>query len=146
MIPAVAGSVHISKANEPHTEAEKEEMRSINYHETAGALVWASAMTRLDISMPFARWWSFAMSRDRPTTVEGGTVKVLQYLLRTQDQEQRAFCISVTGGAVPLGGGGLDRLLVEDPTDGGIVMSSFEAQNIALMQIVKEVLYLLRVQ
>lgn len=110
MIPAVAGSVHISKANKPHTEAQKEEMRGNKYHETVGALMCASTMTRLDISMPFARWWSFAMSRDWPTTVEGGTVKVLQYLLRTQDQEQRAFLFRRGG----LTGGGLNRLLVEE--------------------------------
>lgn len=76
-------------------EAYIEEMRGIPYQEAVGALTWASTMTRSDIADAICM---VAKCCDNPRpAIWKMVLKLLQYLVRTQDQ-------GFKWGGVPLGG------------------------------------------
>lgn len=67
MLPAVAGDLPLSKAKRTQTESEMEDVRGLPYREAAGALIWASIMTRLDIIDAVRTVTKFFTTPDRPT-------------------------------------------------------------------------------
>ena len=132
--PAAAGEKLLSKDDAPQTEAETEERRVTPYWEAVGALTWAAAMTRPDVA--HAAHQLGKINGNLGPAHWKAAKRALQYLWRTKDVgityggtpgsctkfrhewtpiSPLALTLGVRfpGGAVILGGGGGDQLVLE---------------------------------
>ena len=153
----------LSKADEPRNPEEKEEMRKFPYREVVGALMWTATMTRSDIACAVRAVAKFC---GNPGPVHKKAVmKILQYLLHTKewrityggqgcglcleaytDSDYRA-CLdtrrSVSGAVLMLAKGAISwHSRMQEVTASGTA----EAEYVALLEVVKEVIFFRQVQ
>ena len=84
IVPATAGVKPLSTENGPKTPEEKEKMAKIPYREAVGALMWASTMTRPDISNAVRTVAKFC--EDPGVAHWKAVVKILQYVRRMPEK------------------------------------------------------------
>ena len=162
-VPGTSGVPTLSKANEPRNSEEKEEMRKFPYREAVGALMWTATMTRPDIACAVRAVARFC---ENPGPAHKKAVmEILQNLLHMKEwgityggqgcgPYMEAYtdldfgaCLdtrrSVSGAVLMLAKGAISRhSRMQEVTSSG----TSEAEYVALSELVKEVLFLRKVQ
>ena len=82
-IPASSGVPTLSKADEPQTSVEKEDMLKFPYREGVEALMWMATMTLPDIAFAVRAVARFCENPGMAHT--NAVLKVIQYLLHTKE-------------------------------------------------------------
>ena len=162
-IPAASGVRTLSKADGPRNPEEKGEMRKFPYREAVGALMWTATMTGPDIACAVHAGARFC---ENPVPAHNkGVMKILQYLLLTKewgimyDGQGCGLCMeaytdsdfgacldtrrSVSGAVLMLAKGAISW---HSRMQEGTISGTSEAEYVASLEVVKEVLFLRQVQ
>ena len=161
-VPASSGGPTISKVDEAQTPEEKKEMSKFPYREAVGARMWMASMTRPDIASAVRAVARFC--ENAGLAHKKAVLKVVQYLLHTKEwgitySEQGCrlnmeatdsnfeACLDTRrmalGAVVMLAKGAVSW---HSRVQGVTPLGTSEAEYVALVEAVKEVLLLTQVQ
>lgn len=91
MVPAGAGEKPVSKKNGPKPSEKREEIAKTPYAEALGMLMWASTMTRSDISKAVRTMAK--LCEDHGMSHWKAVVKIPQFVRRTPEKRQLAVVV-----------------------------------------------------